>query len=127
MLDSNILIELLNKKQTKTQYILEKLDTIDSEDLAISAIVYEEVLYGILKYINKKALPLDHPLGHFPVIAFARADAELAAIIEIQMVKKGLKKPRVDMFIAATAITNNAILFTFNIKDFDGIPDLSLL
>ena len=43
------------------------------------------------------------------------------------MEKLGKKKPRGDAMIASVAIENNIPLFTLNLKDFQGIPDLKLV
>ena len=52
LLDSDIIIELINIKSNKTSEIINRLDQESDKDLAISALVLEEVLLGIFKRMS---------------------------------------------------------------------------
>lgn len=127
MLDSNVIIELLNRQSSISDQLLATIKSQNDDNIAISSLVYEEVLFGVLKKLKLDKLPNIHPLGQFPVLPFSKKDAEVAAHVELEMEKQGMKKPRADAFIAASAISRNASLFTLNLKDFVGIPNLNLL
>ncbi|MHA2090160.1 MAG: type II toxin-antitoxin system VapC family toxin [Candidatus Kariarchaeaceae archaeon] len=127
LLDSDIIIELINIKSNKTSEIINRLDQESDKDLAISALVLEEVLFGIFKRMGINRLPPEHPLSKFPVIAFTKEDAEIAAQVEVEMEKFGSKKPRGDILIASTALRTKSQFFSFNHKHYAGIPDLKLI
>lgn len=126
-LDSDVIIEILDNNSSRGDQAIDIINDMEQPNLVISALVFEEVLFGIFKYQDQNQLPPSHPLNQFPVINFSKNDATIAAQIEIDMEKKGNKKPRGDIMIAATAITHNGKLFTFNKSHFEGIPDLQLI
>ena len=53
IIDTDVLIEIFDKKSTKGDLAIEKLD-IASEDIAITSLNMHEILYGIYKYGGKK-------------------------------------------------------------------------
>jgi predicted nucleic acid-binding protein len=126
-LDSDVLIEILERNSKKSKQIFEILENHIIEEVVISALVLEEVFFGILKVTGNQRLIEDHPILEIPVINFTKQDALLAAEIEYEMEKLGKKKPRVDSLIASSVINHQGSLFTLNIKHYEDISNLNLI
>lgn len=122
-----MLIEILEKNSNKSDEIFETLKMYANEEVVISALVLEEVFFGILKVAHIKQLIDQHPIFEIPVVEFNKQDALLAAEIEFEMEKLGKKKPRVDILIASSVINQQGSLFTLNIKHYHDINNLNLI
>jgi len=126
ILDSDVLITIIDKKTQLGDMILDYLEK-HNEEKVTTALNLEEVLFGIFKRTGRKKLRNDHPILNFSILSFTKEDATLAAQIELEMEKKGKKKPRGDVLIAAIACRVGGKLFTLNNKHFRDIPKLKLL
>lgn len=126
ILDSDVLIEITNKRSKRRKEALTKIKSTNDDNIVISSLVFEEVMFGILKKYDLEVIAT-HEINNLPVIDFTKEDALIASAIEIEMEKIGKKKPRMDVLIASQAIRAKAKLFTFNKKHYSGIPDLELL
>lgn len=121
IIDTDVLIEIFDKKSTKGD---EAVNIIESsgEDIAITSINLDEILYGLYKSGKKKIIGLEQ----IQTIEFSREDAELAAKLELQAEKEGQIIHRTDSMIAAIAINRKAKLFTYNQRHYQNIKQLSL-
>lgn len=120
ILDTDVLIEIMDKKSKKGEELLKKI--IESgEDICITAINLHEILYGLYKY----AKPVEEIL-RLPVVSYTKDDAVLAAKLEIEMERKGKAIRRTDAMIAAITINNGAKLYTLNLKHFKPLTSLGL-
>jgi len=120
VIDTNVLIEIFDKKSQKGDEALNKI--IESnENISITAINLHEILYGLQKY----AKPIKEIL-QLPVLNYTKKDAKLAAELELQMEKKGTAIRRTDTMIAAITINNNASLYTLDLKHFKPLEALGL-
>jgi tRNA(fMet)-specific endonuclease VapC len=112
IIDSDVLIEILDRKSKKGDQALEQ--AIESgEEAATTAISLHEVLYGL----NKYGKPVEELLL-LPILSFTKKDALLSSRIEIEAEKRGKIIGRTDSMIAAITINNGAKLYTFNQKHF---------
>ena len=113
LLDSDVVIEILDKKSQKgdeaLKQVLEK-----GEEVGTTAISINEVLYGLRKY-GKSA----KDLLQLPVLDYTKNDAALSSQLELQAEKEGKPIQRTDAMVASIAINNSATLFTFNLKHFE--------
>ncbi|MHA2251474.1 MAG: type II toxin-antitoxin system VapC family toxin [Candidatus Kariarchaeaceae archaeon] len=125
VLDSDVLIEILDKESKSRDKIMAKL-IAEGKEISTTSINLEEVLFGIFKSLNTQQLPESHPLQNFSVLPFTKEDAALAASIEVEMETLGKKKPRVDVMIASIVINNQFQLLSLNTKHFDDIPQPQL-
>jgi predicted nucleic acid-binding protein len=107
LLDSVILIDHFNGIPQATEFLLE----LDPLKTAISVVSYAEILTGLDKDGEKKAVPL---LSSFEILEIDTAVAEKAAALRQQ---HGWKLP--DAFQAAIAILHGVKLCTRNTKDFN--------
>jgi tRNA(fMet)-specific endonuclease VapC len=114
-LDTDVLIEILDKKSEKGNEALNQI-LQSGEKTATTAINIHEILYGLHKYGKpvKEILLL-------PVLGYVKKDAELSSRIELEAEKKGSPIRRTDAIIAAIAINNEAMLYTFDLKHFSPI------
>jgi predicted nucleic acid-binding protein len=119
-IDSDVLIEILDKKSLKGDQALKQI-TESKEEVATTVISLHEVLYGLHKY----GKPIKELLL-LPILSYTKKDAVLASKIELEVEKKGKKACRTDAMIAAITINNGAKLYTFNIKHFEPFQDLGL-
>ena len=47
--------------------------------------------------------------------------------VRAELLDRGRPVPQLDLFIAATALVHDLVLVTHNVKDFAGIPDLTVI
>ena len=110
--DSDVLIEILDRKSDRGDEALERL-VGSGEEVATTSVSLHEVLYGL----NKYGKPVDEVLL-LSVLAYSKKEALISSKIELEAERKGKKVSRTDAIIASIAISNNAKLFTFNKKHF---------
>ena len=127
-------LSVLERKGANAQRILERLNTVEPNQISTTIISYEEQVRGWLSYIARAQTEerqveaykqLKNQLNNYcaiPVIEF-----DLEAIREFNRLKK--LYPRLgtmDLKIAAIARVNQAILLTRNSCDFGQISGLSI-
>jgi len=120
IIDSDVLIEILDRKSEKGDIALKQI--IESgEEIATTVISLHKVLYGLHKYGKpvKELLLL-------PILSYTKKDAVLSSKIELEVEKKGETACRTDAMIAAITINNGAKLYTCNLKHFNAFQDLGL-
>jgi predicted nucleic acid-binding protein len=120
IIDSDVLIEILDKKSLKGDQALKQI-TESKEEAATTVISLHEVLYGLHKY----GKPIKELLL-LPILSYTKKDAVLASKIEFEVEKKGKIACRTDAMIAAITINNGAKLYTFNLKHFEAFQELGL-
>ncbi len=120
LLDSDVLIEILDKKSEKGNQALRLILESDKEFFT-SAIALHEVLYGL----HKRRKSAEDTLL-VPILDYTKTDALLSSKIELEMEEKGTPIERADTMIAAIAITNEAELYTFNVKHFSLLKSFGL-
>lgn len=120
LLDTDVLIEIFDKRSDKGDEALEKI-LESSEDIATTSINLHEILYGLEKYAKpvKEALLL-------PVLDYTKRDAALSAELELKAENRGATIRRTDVMIAAIAINRGTTLYTFNLRHFRPLEDLGL-
>lgn len=117
--DTNVIIEFF-KGNNKT---LKELEQIGYDNIAISAITVMELYYGAL---NKKELnKIKKCIYSLNVYLIDSSISEISIeLIEEYSKSHNLMIP--DAIIAATAISLQMGIFTYNIKDFSFIKELKL-
>jgi len=128
LLDTNTISEPL--KAEPNQQVMENLARYHSQ-IAIAAVVFYELVRGVELLPNsKKRLQttdyIDSVVVKFPILPYtqdaAKWHGETAARLQLQ----GKTPPFVDTQIAAVAKTNNLILVTRNVDDFENFTDLKI-
>ena len=122
LLDTCIMIDLLrNRKST-----LSMVEAYGIENCAVSEITAAELFVGAEKSIRNNAChEVEELLTFFDVIPVTNAIREYArqrAMLE----KQGNKIDDFDLLIGATAVVNDMIMVTDNIKHFERIRGIRL-
>lgn len=127
LLDTNICIFLLNQRGG-FEYIIQRMDGMNREDIGISAITVAELDYGIAasKKQTDNARRLERFLLDFEVIDFNRASAAAYGPLRSYLQSQGTPIGPMDFLIAAHALALNAILVTNNTREFERVPGLRL-
>ncbi len=125
ILDTDVLINILDKKTPLRKKILDKIRDYSNEEIVTTSLNLEEFLYGSLNRGIK--IETNHALLQLEILPFTKENAVISANLEVKLEKLGSKKPRGDVMIASIAIQHEAFLFTLNLKHFQIIPELKLL
>ncbi len=124
VLDTNILIYFFKGLGNVPQRLL----SVSPKDIAVPAVVIYELEYGITKSSapKKRQQQLEELCSLVTVLPFGRTEAKVTADIRAKLEKKGAPIGPHDLLIAGTAIANNAVLVTNNIKEFSRVPKLQI-
>ncbi len=130
LLDTNITSEL--NKVSPNRKVIDRVYR-NQRVSGIPSIVWGESLYGMKRLVpSKKRESLEDfyfntILNSFPFLPFDEHAASIFSDIKSRLEKIGKPAPMMDMQIAATAIANNVVLVTRNVKDFEDICQVSSL
>ena len=119
ILDTNVLIEVL-KNNTDTISTLSKLQA----PMFISVITSMELFYGARD--KQEVKMLGKFLGNFEPLPIDES-ISYCALGLVQQYAKSHTLDIPDSLIAASALINQASLFTYNTKDFRFIPEIKLV
>ena len=108
--------------------ISSKLLGTPPKDIGIPSIVIYELEVGIANSTSpqKRIQQLGNLVSTVNVLSFRLQEAKRASQIRAALEKQGQPIGPYDILIAATALTNNAILITRNAKEFGKVPQLQL-
>jgi len=125
LLDTNICIYIINKNP---RMVVEKIKTLKTNQVKLSAISVGELEYGISKskYRERNRNALIDFVSAFDIIPFDDTDAEVFGLIRADLEKRGQLIGPYDMQIAAQAIAKDLILVTNNTGEFERIRGLKL-
>ncbi|MCD8082488.1 MAG: type II toxin-antitoxin system VapC family toxin [Clostridiales bacterium] len=123
MLDTNICIYAIKNKPEK---VLARLKNNLPEGLCISAITLAELEHGVAKstYPEKNGVALLQFLSILDVLPFDEDAAVEYGDICASLQKKGTPIGTMDMLIAAHARSQELILVTNNLREFNRVSDL---
>ncbi len=125
MLDTNILVYVLNARPGH-QAVLERFDSEEPEDLAVSSITLAELRFGIEKSArraaNRKAL--ERVLDALNVVPFDASAAETYGTVRAGLEAQGNPIGPLDTLIAAHALSLGLTLVTNNEREFSKVPRL---
>ena len=125
MLDTNICIYAI---KNKPEQVLEKLKENLSNGICISAITLAELQHGVEKSMNpeKNSMALLQFLSILDILPFDDLAAVEYGKICAYLQKRGTPIGTMDMLIAAHAKTENLIIVTNNVREFERVPDLKI-
>jgi len=127
LIDSDIIIDFLNNQDSAVNFLQ---DIVNEKEFYISIISWSEVVYGFkkIKSFNKAKLFQDFLEDKkIAIISIDKKVAEKYLDVKIDLEKKRIPLDEFDLLIAGTAMANNLILATRNIKHFKRIKDLNLI
>ncbi|STZ63188.1 tRNA(fMet)-specific endonuclease VapC [Moraxella lacunata] len=121
LLDTNIVIAIRNKNPK----VLAELQKHRIEDIAISSIVYFELIFGAYNSQRVQDNLADLHRLPFTILPFGEKDAYEAGLIRSDLKTKGTPIGAYDTLIAGQAISQGLILITHNIKEFNRVANLA--
>jgi predicted nucleic acid-binding protein len=120
--DTSILIDYFRKTDKANSRLIALFD--EGYDFSISAITHYEIYSGA----TSVQLPFwTSLLARTNVLAFDQNVAQVAVDINNMLKRRRKQIGMADLFIAATAISNNLSLTTLNTKHFNRIDGLSVI
>ena len=125
MLDTNICIYIIKKKPIQVIQVLQKKEI---GDICISTITLAELQYRVEKSSNKamNQLALTELLAPIEIINFNDKAARHFGSIRAYLESIGKIIGPFDLQIAAHALSEDLILVTNNMKEFERVPDLKI-
>ena len=123
LLDTNICIYFL-----KGKYQLdEKIKEVEIQNCAISEITYAELIYGAEKSesVEKNLLTIEKFTDQLTILPIFNA-IPVFGKEKARLRSKGNMISDFDLLIGATAISNNMIMVTRNVKDFKRLKHIKL-
>jgi tRNA(fMet)-specific endonuclease VapC len=124
MFDTNIISYLIRGSSLALKTRFEKEAP---ENLAVSVVVYAEILYGIRKISGAKvASKIKAFLASMRIVDFNADAAVMYANIRTELEKTGTSCDNMDILIAASAMAEGAVLVSHNIRHFSKIKGLYL-
>lgn len=122
LLDTNVLISMFRNKGNVRSRILQ----VSFKNCYVSEITIAELFYGAAKGGNKKNFEdIKNVLRQFEIIPIYPC-LEKYGLIKADLEHKGLRIDEFDLLIGATALQNNLILVTANIKHLTRIPRITI-
>ncbi len=117
--DTNIFISAFNGRQDT----IDQLDKIGLDEILLSAVTVMELFQGMG---NKEELArMKKKIKYYDVVQMdENISAKAIELIELYQLSHGLSIP--DAIIGATSVVHQIPLYTYNIKDFDFLPDIIL-
>lgn len=120
LLDTNACIRVLNNSSQK---LIARLQSQSPLDLYLCSVVKAELLYGARRSrrVADNLRVLQTFFQPLTSLSFDDRCADEYAVIRADLESKGMMIGANDMLIAATAIANNCILVTHNVREFSRI------
>ena len=125
LVDTNILIYLMNSKSPKLQ---SKFTKKNIEQFCVSSITVAELIYGAKKskFIDRNIEAAVKVLSPLMILDFTGLDAFEYGDIRADLELKGKVIGGNDMLIAAQARRQNLIVLTANTKEYERVPGLRI-
>lgn len=123
LLDTNICIHLFRGKFN----LIEKFNEINLDDCAISEITLAELMFGAENSSNpKKNFKIIDSFSEQIKILPIFNSVQIYASEKVRLRKKGKIISDFDLLIGATAIANELIMVTENLKEFERINGIEI-
>ncbi len=107
--------------------VLERLDKVARDDVALSSIVCAELRYGAARLKSKKlAATIEAWLGLFTILPWDDAASKAYARVRAGLEAGGKPIGNLDMLIAAHAVATGTVLVTNNIRHFSQVQGLRI-
>ena len=125
LLDTNIIAYIIKKRPVE---VFDKLQSVEWEEIAISSIVVAELWFGVAKSQHKEQnkIALENFLAPFTILDFDTKAAEQYAFVRVDLEAKGTIIGANDLLIAAHALSQELILVTNNVKEFERVENLKI-
>lgn len=125
--DTNILRQPVDPRGDRN--VVRRLAQIPDTSFYTSVFCYFEIRSWTLRSRDPGRLQkkLDSQVfANLKLIDFGRAEADVAAELRVDLQKRGITVPGLDLLIGATARTHDMVLVTRNVQDFERIPGITV-
>lgn len=124
LVDSDLVIDYLDGIPA----VVQLLETLAEEGIAISILTYMEVYEGLVRDPGQREPRLRAFLETVPLLEFSPAVARRCALLRhtLRTQNRQVDRRAIDLMIAATALVLNAQVVTRNATDYRDIPGLTL-
>ena len=119
VLDTDVLIKILNKKSLQGQEIYERLEK-NGGHFGITSITLYETLHFFMKMKMKTP-----PIHLLQVYGFSKQDAQKAAELEIELEKREVKAKATVLIISSIVMNKGASLCSLN-ENFNELKSVGL-
>jgi predicted nucleic acid-binding protein len=117
--DTNIFISAFNNRNNA----VDEMEKIGLDNIVISSITLMELYQGMSSKVE--LAQMKKKIKYFDIVDIDTDISKMATVlIEKYKLSHGLQIP--DAIIGATSVIYRIPLFTYNLKDFNFIPDLNL-
>ena len=124
MLDTNIIGYLI---RGSSPTLRKRFEREDPGNLALSTVVYAEILYGLKKANNEKiTVKVMTFLDTMRLVDFNANAADMYAKVRAELEESNKPVDNMDLLIAASAMAEGAVLVSHNIRHFSKIKGLSV-
>lgn len=128
LVDTSVIIEFLRGNSKTFEFFSSKAN----DSFITSCVCVAEILEGVYREKTQENIALRKKeveilfKSFYKIIAFDSDEADMAGQIRADLGKRGEKIEDLDVFIAATALKNDATLWTKNPKHFSKIRNLQV-
>ena len=123
LLDTNTIIHYLKGLES----VVSRLQKASPQEVAIPSVVAYEIEYGTLKTRSpRQRAVVSELLAGFAQVPFDHEAARQAARIRVELETQGLIIGPIDLLIAGTAVSRDAVLVTNNTREFSRLKGLRL-
>ena len=123
MLDTDSVSLIIRKNPS----LIKNLIKHEEDEICISAITYAELSYGLEKKGSERLfLEVNTVVGKLSIVDFDETQSRMYGKIRAELEKSGTPLGDLDMFIAAAALSRNAILVSHNIRHFSKIKGIKV-
>lgn len=125
LLDTNVIVDLTGSRGTSIRI---KLEEVGLAAIAISAITLAEIEYGAARVAQpSRTLSLYRQfLMEIPVLPFDQSAAAVYGRCRADLERAGRMIGGNDLMIAAVALSQNLILVTRDVSEFERVPGLPI-
>jgi tRNA(fMet)-specific endonuclease VapC len=125
LLDTNICIYLINERSSRA---LEKLTSIDPDEVSVSSVTFAELQYGVEKSAarERNAKALDLFFAALVVLPFDADAARAYGRVRADLERRGKPIGGMDLMIAGHALSTRATLVTNNVREFTRVRGLTI-
>lgn len=132
ILDSSVVIAAERHGDTVEQLIDQIVKTVGDQEAALSAVGLTELVHGIYRaqtpeIRQRREAFINELLADVTVYPYTKETALLAGKLDGEQQAQGVVIPFGDLLIGATALSLGFQLLTANLRDFQRIPDLSVV
>jgi tRNA(fMet)-specific endonuclease VapC len=126
-LDTNVLIELVNRRR---QNVLHAFDAAVArgDEMLVSVLAAYELRFGA-RFSSRRGEvdAAETLLSQFPIVPFTEADAEGATEVRLALEAVGRRIGAMDMLIAGHAMSRGWAIVTANVHDFGRVQGLQVI